>query len=53
MAGMDNVETKSPVELAITKAVMRAARLLKFEQALLARILGVNAPTASRMIAGH
>ncbi|WP_326942517.1 MbcA/ParS/Xre antitoxin family protein [Actimicrobium sp. GrIS 1.19] len=53
MAGMENDEAKSPVGLAITKAVMRAARLLKFEQALLARILGVSAPTASRMIAGH
>ena len=36
----------------MTKAVVRAARLLKFNQLLVARILGVSAPTASRMVSG-
>lgn len=40
------------VEATVTKAVTRAARLLKFNQALVARMLGVSAPTASRLFSG-
>jgi uncharacterized protein (DUF2384 family) len=37
----------------LTKAVVRAARLLAFSQRELARILGVSEATASRLCAGH
>lgn len=41
------------VESTVTKAVIRAARLLKFNQVRVARILGVSSPTASRLFSGH
>ena len=37
----------------LTKAVVRAARLLAFSQRDVARILGVSDATASRLFAGH
>jgi uncharacterized protein (DUF2384 family) len=37
----------------LTKAVVRAARLLSLSQRELARILGVSEATASRLCAGH
>ena len=37
----------------LTKAVVRAARLLVFSQRDVARILGVSDATASRLFAGH
>ena len=37
----------------LTKAVVRAARLLSFSQRELAHILGVSDATASRLCAGH
>jgi uncharacterized protein (DUF2384 family) len=37
----------------LSKAVVRAARLLAFSQRGLARILGVSEATASRLFAGH
>lgn len=52
MAEIKSIESLSSIELTLTKAVVRAARLLKFNQNLVARILGVSAPTASRMVAG-
>ena len=37
----------------LSKAAVRAARLLAFSQRELARILGVSEATASRLVAGH
>jgi transcriptional regulator with XRE-family HTH domain len=37
----------------VTKAVVRASGLLGLNQAALAEILGVSAPTASRLMAGN
>lgn len=48
----NSIASISSIESTLTKAVVRAARLLKFNQTLLARILGVSAPTASRMASG-
>ncbi len=52
MANIKTSVSMSSIELTLTKAVVRAARLLKFNQLLVARILGVSAPTASRMVSG-
>ena len=49
----NSIASISSIESTLTKAVVRAARLLKFNQTLLARILGVSAPTASRMASGN
>ncbi|MET0918449.1 MAG: antitoxin Xre/MbcA/ParS toxin-binding domain-containing protein [Burkholderiales bacterium] len=37
----------------LSRAVVRAARLLSFSQRELSRILGVSDATASRLVAGH
>jgi hypothetical protein len=40
-------------ESVLTKAVARTAGLLEMNQAQLARVLGLSAPTASRLVAGQ
>ena len=52
MAKFNSIESQSSIELTLTKAVVRAAHLLKFNQVLVARILGVSSPTASRLVSG-
>ena len=53
MAVSKSIQSISSIESTLTKAVIRAAHLLKFNQVLVARILGVSAPTASRMVSGN
>jgi uncharacterized protein (DUF2384 family) len=45
--------TQDAAAATLTKAVMRAAHFLDIRQAAVARILGLSAPTVSRLYAGH
>ena len=47
------VDKKAAAESTLTKALVRAAGLLRIRQASVARILGVSSATASRLFSGQ
>ncbi|MGS0744064.1 antitoxin Xre/MbcA/ParS toxin-binding domain-containing protein [Glaciimonas sp. GG7] len=46
-------ETSEDAEKVLSKAVLKAANILNINQAVMAKILGISTPTASRLFNGH
>ncbi|MGI4813093.1 MAG: antitoxin Xre/MbcA/ParS toxin-binding domain-containing protein [Janthinobacterium lividum] len=50
--GTQHLEAQPVAAATLSKAVVRAASALKINQSTLAEVLGVSAPTVSRLVAG-